>query len=320
VKNILNLFSLVLVLVLFWACSSKETAATFTDYETVTKDDAFRQNIKTGNFVKLTNGYTYYEFENKDADTLVVFVHGFSVPAYVWDSTYKAAVKRGYSALRYDTYGRGYSDNPDVAYDVALYSQQLKELLDALNVQKQINLAGLSDGGRTISAFAFQYPQQIKNLIYIDPAGFDNPKNDMTQAAVVSAEEIEKFKKDRYPNIAQGQMSDFYDSIPFKGWDGKYKELLQYKGFVRALISTNKNRTNLEMEHRRIAESGIPVHAIWGKQDMVVKLEEVRPVLIDRIPKINLQVIPNAGHLPQMEQTKLFNSIFFDQIISGRKK
>jgi pimeloyl-ACP methyl ester carboxylesterase len=318
-KNVFILSSFAALVCFFSSCSPKETAADFTDYETITKDDAFRGSIKSGNFVKLSQGFTYYEFENKDADTLVVLVHGFSVPSYVWDSTYNAAIKRGYAALRYDTYGRGYSDNPDVAYDVALYSQQLKELLNALHIDKKINLLGLSDGGRTISAFAFQYPQQIKNLIYVDPAGFDNIADSVSKSAMVSDEEIKEFKKERYSTMAQGQMSDFYDSIPFKGWDKKYSALLQSKGFVRALISTNKNRTRLENEQRRIAASGVPVFAIWGEHDTVVKLDEVRPILMDRIPNVQLHVIPNAGHLPQMEQTKLFNSIVFDQIISAKR-
>src|SRR6185436_8274717 len=106
----------------------------------------------------LTAGYTYYEFENRNADTLVVMVHGFSVPSYIWDSTYRAAIKRGYGALRYDTYGRGNSDNPDVVYDVTFFSNQLKELLDSLKITKPLNLVGLSDGGRTISVFASRYP------------------------------------------------------------------------------------------------------------------------------------------------------------------
>jgi pimeloyl-ACP methyl ester carboxylesterase len=319
VKNIFNLSSLVVVLYFFCSCSPKEKAVDFTDYETIVKDEVFRAGIKSGNFVKLSEGYTYYEFENRDADTLLVLVHGFSVPSYVWDSTYNAAIKRGYGALRYDTYGRGYSDNPDVVYDVALYSQQLKELLDTLHIEKQINLLGLSDGGRTISAFAFRYPQRIKNLIYVDPAGFNTISDTSRKVATVSAEEILAFKKRRYPTIASGQMSDFYDSIPFRGWDGKYQQLLQYKGFVRALISTNKNRTSLEMEHRRITASGIPVFAIWGEEDTVVKLEDVRANLMDRIPNVGLHVIPNAGHLPNMEQTTVFNSILFDRIIRGKK-
>jgi pimeloyl-ACP methyl ester carboxylesterase len=309
------ILSYIVVLYSFFGCSPKETTADFTDYETITKDAAFRAGIKSGNFIKLSEGYTYYEYENKNADTLLVMVHGYSVPSYIWDSTYNATIKHGYGALRYDNYGRGFSDNPDVAYDVALYSNQLKELLDSLNIDKSINLLGLSDGGRTVSVFAAQYPERIKNLIYVDPVGFETITNSIPKHAMVSVEEVNAFKKERYSTMASGQMSDFYDSVPFLGWDAKYKELMQYKGFVRALISTNKNRTSLENEHHRIAASGIPVFAIWGEHDNVVNLGEVRPNLLTRIPNVSLFVIPNAGHLPIMEQSTLFDSILFEQII-----
>ncbi|GHM99143.1 hypothetical protein WSM22_06330 [Cytophagales bacterium WSM2-2] len=303
-------------LFVFTQCSDQKT---FTDYETITKDDAFRAGIKTGNFIKLSDGYTYYEFDKGKSDTLLVMVHGFSVPSYIWDSTYSAAQKRGYGALRYDTYGRGFSDNPDVVYDVALFSNQLRELLDSLHIKNPVSLLGLSDGGRTISAFAFQYPQRVKNLIYVDAAGFDTlAVNTQVNPATVTEEEIATFKKNRYPTMASGQMGDFYDSIPFRGWDAKYKEVMKYKGFVRALISTGKNRTSLENEHRKIAASGIPVFAIWGEQDQVVKLEKIRPNLLNRIPKVKLFVISKAGHLPHMEQTGSFNGILFEQIISGK--
>lgn len=317
-KNIFSISKYVVLFGLVYACTPKEKAANFIDYETITKDEAFRATIKTGNFVKLTDGYTYYEYQNKNADTLLVFVHGFSVPSYIWDSTYSAATKRGYGALRYDTYGRGFSDNGDVSYDASLFSNQLKELLGVLHLDKPINLLGLSDGGRTISAFAFQYPERIKNLIYVDPTGFETIRDREDNPAMVSAEEIDAYKKERYATMASGQMTDFYDSVPFKGWDKRYQDLMGYKGFVRALISTNKNRTSIENEHRRIAASGIPVFAFWGEEDSVVKLEEVRPNLMDRIPAVKLFVIPKAGHLPHMEQTAVFNSILFDQIISGK--
>jgi len=309
-----------LVIIITSGCTSNHKSAEFTDYETVEKNDAFRTSVKSGDFVKLSAGYTYYEYENQQADTILVMVHGFSVPSYIWDSTYYAAIKHGYGALRYDTYGRGNSDNPDVAYDVALYSQQLKELLDALHITTPIYLIGLSDGGRTISAFSFQYPQRVKQLIYVDATGFENiPKQDsLSNPALVSSEEIEAFKRERYPTMASGQLGDFYDSIPFRGWDKKYSEQLRFKGFVRALISTNKNRTNLEFEHQRIADSGIPVFAIWGEEDNVVVFEKVKPTLMERIPSVKLFVIPKAGHLPHMEQPGMFNAILFEQIIKGK--
>ena len=298
------------------SCSNPENSEEVGDLEIIEKNQAFRSTVKTGNFVKLSAGYTYYEFENHEADTLLVMVHGFSVPSYIWDSTYYAALSRGYGALRYDAYGRGYSDNPDVVYDVALFSSQLSELLDALKINKKINLLGLSYGGRTISAFAFQYPGRIKNLIYVDPSGFETITPDKEYPVMISEEEVRKFKgSESYVTMASGQLGDFYDSVPFRGWDKKYEGMMKYKGFTKALLSTRSNSPSLENEQRIIAESGIPVFAIWGQHDTVVKLEEVRANLMSRIPNVELFELPGAGHLPHMEQTKMFNSILFDQII-----
>jgi pimeloyl-ACP methyl ester carboxylesterase len=304
----------VLLVLALISCSTQDKKTD--DPETITKDDAFRASIKGGQFAKLSAGYTYYEYANPESDTVIVMVHGFSVPSYIWDSTYYAAAKRGYGALRYDTYGRGYSDNPEAVYDIAMAAQQLKELLDALNIHKKVNLLGLSYGGTTISAFAFQYPEQVRNLIYVDAAGFETVTDTVAHPILVSEEEVQAFKAgDNYAGMAKGQLSDFYDSIPFKGWDRRYQEMMRFKGFVRALISTRKNRTSIEIEQRRIAASGIPVFAMWGEFDQVVKLEEVKSNMMDRFPKIELFVIPKTGHLPHMEAAGMFNSILFDQII-----
>jgi pimeloyl-ACP methyl ester carboxylesterase len=301
---------------LLLSCSPKEKDVDFIDPETITKDADFRTTITTGDFVKLSAGYTYYEYENTTADTLVVMVHGFSVPSYIWDSTYHAALARGYGALRYDTYGRGYSDNPDAVYDVALFSSQLKELLDALNIKQKINLLGLSYGGRTISAFAFQYPERIQNLIYVDPSGFETIAGETNYPVMVSEAELREFKQsDSYGNMSKGQLEDFYDSTPFTGWDKKYETMMKFKGFAHALISTRKNSPSLEIEQKQIAISGIPVYCFWGEHDTVVKLDAVRANLTERLPKAKLFIIPQAGHLPHMEQTEVFNKILFEQII-----
>lgn len=310
---------LLALVVLLGACTPKQNPEEFIDLEVVDKNEAFRAGITSGNFIKLKDGYTYFEVTRPDADTLIVMVHGFSVPSYIWDSTYTAVVERGYGALRYDTYGRGYSENPDVAYHVPLYVRQLKELLDTLQIKQPVHLMGLSDGGRTVSGFASQYPDRVKSLIYVDAVGFSAVVNRSDIDLSVTEEEINAFKKERYPTMAAGQLTDFYDSIPFRGWDVKYKTLMTYKGFIRALISTNKNRTNLEAEHKRIAASGTPVFVIWGEHDNVVKLDEARPVINERMPSAQLFVIPAAGHLPHMEQAKQFNSILFDQVIARDK-
>jgi pimeloyl-ACP methyl ester carboxylesterase len=305
-------------LLLWLATIGCQIQKTPTDFETITKNDAWRASITSGQFKRLSKGYTYYEFSNPQADTVLVLVHGFSVPSYIWDSTFRTATKRGYAALRYDNFGRGNSDNPDVVYDVALFSAQLKELMDSLQIAKPVTLVGLSDGGRTITHFAANYPARVQNLVYVDAVGFES-MTDPSVPVIVTDKEVELFKSgDNYRNMAKGQLSDFYDSVPFRGWDKKYQSLMQYRGFVRALISTRVNRIDLAAHHQKIRDAKLPVYAIWGEHDTVVVLNDIRDNMMKRQPTLQLTVIPKAGHLPQMEQTQLFNDILFNKIMGKR--
>src|SRR6185295_2517104 len=83
-------------------------------------DDAARAGAP-GKFVALPAGVTHYELTGPDTGRVVVLVHGFSVPYYIWDSSVVALNKAGRRVLRYDLFGRGLSDRPDAAYDGAMY-------------------------------------------------------------------------------------------------------------------------------------------------------------------------------------------------------
>jgi pimeloyl-ACP methyl ester carboxylesterase len=45
-----------------------------------------------------------------------------------------ALANAGYRVLRYDQYGRGLSDRPNIEYTADVYDRQLGELLDALHI------------------------------------------------------------------------------------------------------------------------------------------------------------------------------------------
>jgi pimeloyl-ACP methyl ester carboxylesterase len=65
-----------------------------------------------GKFITLSRGITHYEMAGPDSARVVVLVHGFSVPSYIWDSTFAGLTGGGHRVLRYDLYGRGFSDRP----------------------------------------------------------------------------------------------------------------------------------------------------------------------------------------------------------------
>ena len=121
------------------------------DREERTLDDDERVRLG-GTYLKLSAGVTHYELTGPAGGKVVVFVHGFSVPMFNWDPQVKALTGAGFRVLRYDLYGRGYSDRPEARYDAALFVTQLHDLLDALKITEPVSLVGLSLGGPVVLA------------------------------------------------------------------------------------------------------------------------------------------------------------------------
>ena len=303
----------VFILILFFSCSNINPK-----YEYLEKDDSFRKKITTGDFVELSHGFTYFETNNINNDEIAVFIHGFSVPSYIWDETYYESIERGLGAIRLDLYGRGNSSNPDTIYNDLLYANQVIELLDHLNIMEKVSLVGLSNGGRVISTIANLFPERVKRLVYVAPGGFHDNKTEPDKRPVLKSD-VDAFIKDNYKTIAKGQMSDFKYPERFKGWDDRYEELLKFKGFANALISTSRNNYLLDDLNEQIGKTNIPQIFIWGDSDKVLPLDEVRDKLTKLMPKMKLFVIEDSGHLPHMEQKQSFDAIFFDQIFGISK-
>ena len=286
-------------------------------YETIEKDAAYRSSVTIGSFAELAHGPTYYEYKGEKNAEIIVFIHGFSVPSYIWDPLYDAAIEKGYRVLRMDLYGRGHSVNPDVRYNVDLFATQIFELLTYLDIQDPINLVGLSMGGRVISQFAAVYPDLIKHLIYIGPSGFDVFNGTGYDDFDVTEEEVQAFIDADFSTRAESQLADFVRPGRFASWVGRFRPLLQAKGFGKALLSTIKNERSMEQENRMIGRFQFPVTFFWGELDSGIPLKNSKHQIEEWIPRARLWVIPDSGHIPYMEQEKLFEYLFFEEVISS---
>ena len=302
--NLKNLFSLIIIS-FFFSCSNP-------NYENVLKDDSFRKTINSGYFAELSNGFTYYNIDNRFNENTLVFIHGFSVPSYIWEKTYNSAKEKGFKVIKLDLYGRGFSDNPDLDYTDELFANQVIELLQELQITNATFL-GLSNGGRVISKLADIKPNMVEKLVYVSASSFNNHKNSADKN--VSKDEINEFIKNRYPTISSGQLSDFKYPENYPLWDDKYEELLKFKGFARALISTLKNHKNLDLENKEISDSNKKVYTIWGDSDSVVVYDDIKEKLNKLIPNRFEYTVPNSGHLPHIENQIDFERYLFDVVL-----
>ena len=95
----------------------------------------------------------------------------------------------------------------------------------------------------------------------------------------------------------------FYDDskIPEEVID-VYSGYLGHKGSHHALIMTSEQIIPKDIDSltQRYKDINIPVLVIWGRMDEIISLS-IGERLAKELPKANLQVIENCGHVPQEE-------------------
>jgi len=274
--------------------------------EKLTLDDKARNSAGTpGAFVGLSDGVTHYEVAGPTSGRVAVLVHGFSVPSYIWDPTFKALGEAGFRVIRFDLFGRGLSDRPDAAYDGAFYDRQIDDLLKALNVDGPVDLFGLSFGGYVTAHYASTHPQRIRTLTMVDPSNSAQSIPWQLRTPLLGAY---LFQVGAVPTMADNQASDFLHPEQFPGWAERYRPQMRYRGFGRALYRSRLQQSHEDFPaiYSAIAKSGVPVQLIWGKQDPVLAVEQSGHIR-KAIPNLTFFEIDQSGHLPQMEQPVIFN-------------
>ena len=267
--------------------------------ETKTMSDKARKNV-AGQFIKLSGGVTHYETGGPDTGKVVILVHGFSVPYYIWDATFDSLVKSDFHVVRYDLYGRGYSDRPNVKYDPALYTTQLYDLITSLKLKTPVSLAGLSFGGPVVTDFTVNYPTLVDKLILIDPVYF-RPK--LAKSELVANYELAL----DHETQANGQLEDVKYPDKFPGWVDKYKIQMQYKGFRHALISTRKHYFGdvTVLNYKRLDTLHKKILLTWGKEDVTVPFHHSDS--LRKILDVVFFPVDDARHLPHLEKPGLVN-------------
>jgi len=281
------------------------------DQEKITLTDSVRASLP-GQFVTLPAGVVHYELAGPDTAPTVVLVHGFSVPYYIWDPTFDALIQAGFRVLRYDLFGRGFSDRPGTTYDLDLFEVQLEELLPALNIQGPIVLVGHSLGGLIGARFANEHPDQVRSLILIDPevAPFSTQKIFPLKIPLVGEYLMGVYIAPMFPKT---QPDDFFQPDRFPDWEAMYRVQLQYKGFGQAMLSTIRSMPGMDAlkEYETVGKQNLPVLLIRGGEDNIVSAADMDQ-LVKMIPEIEYHIIEEAGHNPQYEHPEVVNPILIE--------
>lgn len=260
--------------------------------------DSIARETANGSFATLSQGVTYYEWIGPTRGPIAVCVHGLSTPSFVWRGLAQGMAQLGYRVLIYDLYGRGFSDRIPGPQDRTFFLQQLNDLLADQEVGDDITLFGYSMGGAITTIFTAAHPERVRQLVLLAPAGLHMRTGKMAQ-----------FIADT-PVIGDWLMLALYPHQHLKGTNAErdlpssvenivqlQQRELEYKGFIPAVLASLRGvlSTPLQAEHEAIHKAGVPVLAVWGREDQVIPLTAMGQLTAwSRSAKQD--VIDGAGH------------------------
>lgn len=257
-----------------------------------------RPLLAPGKEVKLSNGTIYYRWDGPVDGPIVVMVHGFSTPHFIFEQNTATLVSAGYRVLRYDHYGRGWSDRPRLRYDADFYDATLLELLDRLEIRTLVGLVGLSMGGLIAAEFATRHCKRIDRVMLLCPAGLimSGPGpvlSRLLRLPVLGA----RLWYLIYRSMLTNDPEMDFRGLPFAArLAGDLTKQFDYPGYGFALLSTLRNlpMANQDEVFRRLGATGVPVSAVFGTQDTTVLIASADR-LRQLVPAARI-VSLNAGH------------------------
>ena len=127
----------------------------------------------------------------------LVFIHGLSDSLLYWEFL-ASYLKSDYQIIRMDLRGHGesYLGNDEVNID--LYVDDLKNLLDDLNLNK-VDLIGFSLGGAVALDFSLKYPENVSSLVLM--SSFSKSDEYLTNIFT------------QFKDALKNSFEDFYDLI-----------------------------------------------------------------------------------------------------------
>jgi 3-oxoadipate enol-lactonase len=232
----------------------------------------------------------------------IIFIHGFPFNHSMWEPQMKA-LPNHFRAITYDVRGHGESDVADGQYSIEFFVDDLIALMDHL-VIKQAVLCGLSMGGYIALRAIERHPDRVSGLILCDTRSEADPdEGKVKRSATVRS-------------VRTGGVAAFaaeFVKLVFAPETFKTNPLLVAS--IREMIEANKPLgicgTALALAGRTdttkaLASIRVPTLVIVGEHDSLTPPDAARSMQ-SKIAGSELQIIPHAAHLSNLENSVEFN-------------
>ena len=257
----------------------------------------------TTRMVNTLYGKTFVRISGPHAGAPLVLMHGIGGNSLQWMSNIELLAKR-YKVFAIDNVNDNGRSIPIKSISNADdYINWLNELFEELGLKEGIHIVGLSYGGWIVSQYALKFPERIKKLVLLAPAGTVAQLSVgwIARAVLVAipfkyftrkflywlAEDTLKHRKNGHSLIEEHIEETFMAIRCFKK-----------KRMVNPTVLSDEELNNIE----------VPVLFMVGENERIYSPRNVIERLNRVAPKIRTELIRNAGHDLAMAQPEIVNN------------
>lgn len=256
----------------------------------------------------------------------VVLLHGKNYCAATWAPTIEVLSHAGYRVIAVDQIGFCKSSKPQsYQFTFQQLAHNTNDLLKSLHIDKPI-VMGHSTGGMLGIRYALLYPDQVDQLVLVDPIGLED-----WRAKGVPPVSVDQWY-DRELKTTADRIRNYEKTTYFAGqWKPEYEPSVQmlagmYRGPQRDLVAWNSALLYDMILNEPVVYELPRLQArtilMIGDKDVTAIAKdfapaEVRPALgnypklareaVAAMPHATLVEFPDAGHAPQMQDPQRFH-------------
>ncbi len=247
----------------------------------------------------------------------LVLLHGVSDSAWTWSRVIPILARS--NRVYAPTFpGSGYSDKPKVRYSPAFFEQFVVDFMDTLQIKRAI-IVGNSLGGLVAMRLALSNPGRVQALVLADSSGLGREVSLALRLLTLPGygNLVVAWNKTL---VGAGQWALGVATLLFKRyrrvprrWVALQYRMARLEGFLEATRATVRSGMTIRGQRRReillndLPRVQAPALVIWGKDDRIVPVAHAHAAAA-RLARGQLAVIPDCGHLPQLERPDHFIS------------
>jgi 2-hydroxy-6-oxonona-2,4-dienedioate hydrolase len=256
----------------------------------------------------------YVEAGPHDAPT-VIMLHGTGGH---WETFARnvGPYSKHFRVIAFDLVGNGFSDRPDIGYEIPLYVSHVAAVMDAFGVE-QAHLLGTSLGSWIAAAFAIVHPERVNKLVFMSTAGLVATAENMARIRATRRRAVENPDWATIKAMFDHLLNDEHNRLP--DLIALRQAIYRQPGMIDTMEHT------LVLQDPEIRDQNLLVEDAWrsitaptltiASGEDVSEYSNTSRRVAELMPNAEVFEMPGVKHWPHFENADLFNKVSLEFLL-----